>query len=64
VRTGVRVGRAISKTLKQKSQNAKSKKAISYKGAARRSAFFKSANWYASAALSIGASVKAETSVH
>jgi hypothetical protein len=55
---GVRVGRVASKKLKQTPQNVKSKKAK------RRSTLFKSASWYANAALSIGASAKAETSVH
>ena len=60
---GVRVGRVTSKKLKQKPQTAKSKKANRYKRTARRSTFFKSASWYANAALSIGVSAKAETGV-
>jgi hypothetical protein len=55
---GVRVGRVALKKLKQRPQNAKSRKAK------RRSTLFKSASWYSNAALSIGISAKAETSAH
>jgi hypothetical protein len=61
---GVRVGRVTSKKLKHKPQNVKAKKANGYKRTARRSTLFKSASWYANAALSIGVSAKAETSAH
>ena len=58
MRTGVRIGKVTSKKLEQKSQDSKSGKVNGYKRTARRSAFFKSASWYANAALSIGVSAK------
>jgi len=61
---GVRVNRVTSKKLKQRPQSAKSKKANGYRRTARRSSLFKSASWYANAALSIGVSAKAETGTH
>jgi hypothetical protein len=48
-----------SKELKQKLNNVKSRKRP-----VRRAIILKSASWYASAALSIGISAKAETRTH
>jgi hypothetical protein len=58
--TGLHGSRVTSKKL----QNSKPKKANGKKRTARRSALFKSASWYANAALSIGASAKGETSAY
>jgi hypothetical protein len=55
VRERVRVSRITSKDFKQKLKNLKSKK----RKTARRSAVFKSASWYANAAMSVGVSAKA-----
>jgi hypothetical protein len=55
VRERERVSRIPSRDAKQKLKNRKSKKRAS----ARRSAIFKSASWYAAAAMSIGVSAKA-----
>lgn len=59
MRIVARVGRNKSKKPAEKSRNSKSSKANGYKRTAKRSAFFKSANWYANAALAIGVSAKA-----
>ena len=59
VRVSVKVGRVSSKEPKQKLNKLRSKKPT-----ARRSIILKSASWYANAALSIGASVKANPSTY